>query len=189
MASGCAIALGYVPCGFAWSFPKADRLSVGLAGLGLDGRGLKEGFARFLKDAGLPENARSGTVKGGVVPFGTWLAVPGTGNALLTGDAAGYAEPVSGEGIYYALLSGTLAARAVLKGNAGALASYTAEVRGKIIPELKEALRVRPLLFNRALQPVGIRLFASKPERFAAFIQAVNGSTTYVSAFRKALFN
>ena len=46
------------------------------------------------------------------------------GNILLVGDAAGTVMPVSGEGIYYSIMSGNLAAEAVIKGD---FASYERE--------------------------------------------------------------
>src|SRR6266511_5612478 len=48
------------------------------------------------------------------LPFSPSRPVPGSGRVLLCGDAASMVNPLSGEGIYYALLSGRLAARAGL---------------------------------------------------------------------------
>lgn len=48
----------------------------------------------------------------------------GTGNVLLTGEAAGFISPTSGEGISYALTTGDLCARAILADPGDALASY-----------------------------------------------------------------
>ena len=47
-------------------------------------------------------------------PFSSFRPPPGRGRVLLAGDAASLVNPLSGEGIYYALASGRLAARAAL---------------------------------------------------------------------------
>src|SRR6266511_2725252 len=48
------------------------------------------------------------------LPFSSSRPLSGSGRVLLCGDAASMVNPLSGEGIYYALLSGRLAARAGL---------------------------------------------------------------------------
>jgi geranylgeranyl reductase family protein len=59
----------------------------------------------------------------------------------LLGDAAGFADPVTGEGIYYALRSADLFAESFLAG--GHLASYEARCRADFIGELRRASRMR----------------------------------------------
>ena len=67
---------------------------------------------------------------------------------LLCGDAAGLVEPITGEGIAFALQSGRLAAEALIEAGAGAaaLAGYRARYR-KIATEFDHARRLRYLLF------------------------------------------
>ena len=52
-------------------------------------------------------------VKGYPIVTSCGRAHLGTGHVLLTGDAAGLAEPLLGEGIYSALKSGILSAQAI----------------------------------------------------------------------------
>ena len=47
-------------------------------------------------------------IKGHFIPFGDFRRSPGKGNILLCGDAAGLVEPITGEGIAFAMLSGFL---------------------------------------------------------------------------------
>ncbi|MBU0703534.1 MAG: FAD-dependent monooxygenase, partial [Chloroflexi bacterium] len=52
---------------------------------------------------------------GGPVPSGGTVARLRVGNVLLVGDAAGHTHPVTGAGIFAAIVSGTLAGEAAAK--------------------------------------------------------------------------
>jgi flavin-dependent dehydrogenase len=54
-------------------------------------------------------------LKGHFLPFGHFKANPGRGATLLAGDAAGLVDPITGEGIAYAIKSGHLAAEAAAR--------------------------------------------------------------------------
>ncbi|BCV24542.1 NAD(P)/FAD-dependent oxidoreductase [Gelria sp. Kuro-4] len=101
---------GYFNWGYAWVFPKGDHLSVGLGSWDGGKENLKALWPRFLASLGLtPTPAR-----GHLVPLGGQRRRRVGDHVLLVGDAAGYADPVTGEGILYALCSAHLAAETVL---------------------------------------------------------------------------
>ncbi|MDD9304493.1 MAG: geranylgeranyl reductase family protein [Desulfobacter sp.] len=112
--------------GYYWIFPKKDHVNIGIFGTGPQvpmNRALLKDYAK--KRLGTDQLE---AVKG--YPIGTRgrASIPGQGRVLLTGDAAGFAEPLFGEGIYFALKSGRLAARAILqdrKNQADALIIYS----------------------------------------------------------------
>jgi flavin-dependent dehydrogenase len=107
---------------YAWSFPIGDgRANVGYGELVTGGASRKElldGLHRLLPGVGEPENLRAHRL-----PLSTGYVRPATGRVLLAGDAAALVNPLTGEGIYYAVLSGALAGRAAA--TAGDLAGET----------------------------------------------------------------
>jgi flavin-dependent dehydrogenase len=106
--------------GYAWSFPRTDHLDVGICGkVGeSDMTGLRERLCGFMKR--FDYEAESGAVFSHLLPalsVETWnsLRIAGNGWAL-AGDVAGLVDPVTGEGIYFAMRSGELMAEALLDG-------------------------------------------------------------------------
>jgi flavin-dependent dehydrogenase len=106
--------------GYVWAFPRPDHLSVGICGkVGEDSMaGLRERLHGFMRRFGY---SLGGTrVYSHLLPAlssDTWggLRLGGPGWAL-AGDAGGLVDPVTGEGIYYAMRSGELLATALLEG-------------------------------------------------------------------------
>ena len=114
--------LGVVPGGYGWVFPKGDHVNVGIGGWQHEGPRLRDHLRRLCAAHGLPYDGLE-ALRGHRLPMrgaGTRLA---SGRALLVGDAAGLIDPLSGDGIYEAALSGKLAADAVLDVLAGRAAS------------------------------------------------------------------
>jgi menaquinone-9 beta-reductase len=106
------IHFGATRWGYGWIFPKGDTLTVGVGGLMQKNPDLKSSFQKFLKKIS-PETAGL-QWKGHVIPFRSFMKKPGKGNVLLIGDAAGLVDPVTGEGIAFAMQSGSYAAQAII---------------------------------------------------------------------------
>ena len=106
--------------GYAWSFPRTDHLDLGICGkVGeSDMAGLRERLRGFMKR--FDYQAESGAVFSHLLPalsVESWNVLPIGGNGwALAGDAAGLVDPVTGEGIYFAMRSGELLAEALLDG-------------------------------------------------------------------------
>lgn len=145
------IDFGVVPGGYGWVFPKADTLSFGIGGLRSNG----VNFRHYLDDYVKRDRCLSGIeidrVYGHQIPsFEGGLSRLSGESILLVGDAGGLVDPFLGEGIYYAIRSGQIAAevtRAHLN-NGDALSSYDAKVREEIYPELDAALKVSKFAYS-----------------------------------------
>jgi geranylgeranyl reductase family protein len=111
---------------YAWSFDRGDGLSnVGYGEL-LDRRGSRLTRARLLErlDVLLPGASVDGVGwLGHQLPLSTGRWRPGPGRVLLAGDAAGLVNPMTGEGIYYAVATGLAAGRAAAEALAVGLPS------------------------------------------------------------------
>ncbi|WP_448625890.1 NAD(P)/FAD-dependent oxidoreductase [Geodermatophilus sp. URMC 64] len=99
---------------YAWSFPIGDgRANVGYGELvsgGATRQGLLDGLHRLLPDAE-PVQLRAHRL-----PLSTGRPRQPDGRVLLAGDAASLINPLTGEGIFYAVLSGALAGEAAAHG-------------------------------------------------------------------------
>ncbi len=110
---------------YAWIFPHGDTMSVG-SGSARKGFSLKRSVRDLRADSGLVETQ---TVRreGAPIPLKPLRRWDNGRDVVLAGDAAGVVAPASGEGIYYAMLGGRLAADAVeaclRSGDARALAT------------------------------------------------------------------
>jgi flavin-dependent dehydrogenase len=106
--------------GYIWSFPRSDHLSVGICGRLTPGgtRAMKEHLHRFLEDERIPREGAP--FYSHVLPspqVDTLRRRPVVGrNWGLVGDAAAWVDPLTGEGLHYALRSGHLLADALAEG-------------------------------------------------------------------------
>jgi geranylgeranyl reductase family protein len=106
---------GVIPAGYGWVFPKGTHLSIGVATTWRGGVNLHVCLARYLDTLGLARPRRV-EKHGFLIPLVPRREGAMRGRVLLVGDAAGLADPLTGEGISAAIESGSLAARAIQEG-------------------------------------------------------------------------
>jgi geranylgeranyl reductase family protein len=172
--------VGVVPAGYAWVFPKAAHLSVGVlsARRGRSAAGLRPAIEGYLATLGIVALAHER--HGYVIPVRPRRAPLGRGRALLLGDAAGLADPVTAEGISLAAWSGRAAAAALAGGGLDperAAARYRAALR-PLLAELRLARALAGALYRwpRARH----WLFRRAGQRFVdAMTDVFSGSRTY----------
>ncbi len=96
---------------YAWIFPHGETTSVG-TGSARKGFSLRDAVRALRETAGLSASQTIRT-EGAPIPYGVLKRWDNGRDVVLAGDAAGAVAPSSGEGIYYAMLGGRLAAEAV----------------------------------------------------------------------------
>lgn len=127
--------------GYLWVFPRCGHLSVGICGKGVPSASMRARLEQWMEDRGLP--LRDSVFYGHMIPSlerPSWSRnrIAGEGWAAV-GDAAGLVDPVTGEGIYYAVRSGDLAAEVLLNDEhsfAAKPAAYRALLHDDFIADL-----------------------------------------------------
>jgi flavin-dependent dehydrogenase len=135
--------------GYLWSFPRADHLSVGIcAKMGqASSQTLRNHLDGFVREEKIPmDGARfyshvlpspeAQTIRGRRICGENWA---------MAGDAAACVDPVTGEGLYYALRSGDLLAQALVEGR---LQTYPERLRAAFSADLEFAAHLARKLFR-----------------------------------------
>jgi flavin-dependent dehydrogenase len=149
---------GFVDWGYAWIFPNKEGLKVGICGLKRkNNKKIISLFKDFLSEMDLQDNPYE-KINSYVLPYGSFLPSPYFRNVLMVGDAAGFADPFLGEGIFYAQRSAELAARAILSAaetgdtikNSYKLITnnYMCSLKEHIYPELVYAGKIQEKMFT-----------------------------------------
>jgi digeranylgeranylglycerophospholipid reductase len=103
--------------GYAWVFPKGKTANVGVAVHHSCQGSLKSLLKDFCRQLAARQIVRAEAglaATGGLIPAGGLVRCVAAGQMLVAGDAAGCTHPITGAGIMNAVVSGRLAAGAVL---------------------------------------------------------------------------
>jgi len=155
-ATSQEVVIGFTadPPGYIWSFPRPDHLAVGIcaqADAGVGAAALRARAARWLDAIGLARGARLEPYSWPIPSLSAAdfaaLDVAGPG-WMLAGDAAGLVDPITREGIFFALRSAAFAAEALSNGQASACRAYQDRVRDEIGSELARAARFKAGFFR-----------------------------------------
>ena len=113
-AGRATVELGVVPGGYGWVFPKAGHANYGVGGWAAEGPQLRAHLRKLCAVHGVDDTQLT-QLQGRRLPIRRTTSAA-RGPVLLVGDAAGLVDPLSGDGIYEALVSARLAAAAILDG-------------------------------------------------------------------------
>ncbi|GBE05065.1 MAG TPA: NAD(P)/FAD-dependent oxidoreductase [Nitrospirae bacterium] len=142
------IYFGIMNSGYGWVFPRKDHATVGIGGvLRFNKDNIRNLFISFLKKVARGSiDPLLSKIAGFPVPLHNYVKKPARDNVFLAGDAAGFVEPVSGEGIYFAVLSGRFAAESIIAGGNSA-DKYNHLIQKHIHRLFKQAYFVKRILF------------------------------------------
>jgi menaquinone-9 beta-reductase len=178
------------PPGYLWSFPRPDHLAIGIcaqADAGVTSTALRRRVAEWICETGIGRGAvlqpyawpipslTSASLRG--------LTVAGQGWCL-TGDAAGLVDPITREGIYFALLSAEWAADAADGGDAH---QYDARLRAEVIPELARAAELKEMFFRLASGGLLLRVLDRSPALRRVMADLIAGRQGYAGLRRRLL--
>ena len=125
---------------YGWVFPHGGQASVGM-GTGLDGVDLKKATADLRAASGLTE-CETIRKEGAPIPLKPLDRWDNGRDVVLAGDAAGVVAPSSGEGIFYAMAGGRVAATAAQAALASGRASDLRIARKMFMREHGTVFRV-----------------------------------------------
>jgi menaquinone-9 beta-reductase len=163
---------------YAWSFDRGDGLSnVGYGELVRSGRTATRQEMLVQLDRLLPGSVDGGSAwRGHHLPLSSWTYRQPDGPLLLAGDAACLVNPMTGEGIYYAVATGVLAGRAAVSAIAagagrGAGATQRAAVRGLLGRHLEHTSVLSRLVSVPAVVAAGVRAAARDQRVFDDLVE------------------
>lgn len=174
---------GRIPNGYGWVFPKREYLSIGIGGMFRETKKINphEYFSDFLKGLDYLPKGKTGRLMGHLLPsFYNENQKVSRGRFLLVGDAAHLMDPLQGEGIYYAVRSGMLAAEAILEWKKEGIAPsdyYQKAVYDEIYGNLKKALTFSRFVFR--FTKLAYRTLKRYPDLGEFYLQVLEGKESY----------
>jgi geranylgeranyl reductase family protein len=174
------------PPGYIWSFPRPTHLAVGIcaqADAGATPAALRAktlAWIRSMKlDSGLLDAYSWPIPSLSAHSFGS-LTTSGPGWCLV-GDAAGLVDPITREGIYFALLSGEWAARAIAATDGFAGRQYHERVCDEIGAELSRAARFKAGFFQPRFTQLLVDALDQSPRVRGVMAGLVAGTQPYAT--------
>jgi geranylgeranyl reductase family protein len=174
------------PPGYIWSFPRPDHLAIGIcaqADADVTPEALRGHLRRWMTKTQLVPAMTELEPYSWPIPSLTArhlrsLEIAGPG-WLLVGDAAGLVDPITREGIFFALRSADLAADALLSMVGAPEAQYDDRVRREILPELARAARLKSEFFRPQFTRLLVHAVASSPAVSRIMAGLIAGTQTY----------
>ena len=154
--------------GYIWVFPRCGHLSVGICGKGEPAQALRLRLERYMAEREI--SAKGASFYSHVLPSletKAWKKNRVAGDGwMAVGDAAGMVDPITGEGLYYAMRSADLASKALLSEQADLAEkpqAYRRLLRKDFSADLEFSSRLARQVF------LGRFLWGSVPERMVQF--------------------
>lgn len=181
------------PPGYIWSFPRPDHLAIGICAQATDTSVgvLRHTLTRWLAQTGLAGDARLEVYSWPIpalTPEGFDRTVVSGPGWMTIGDAAGLVDPITREGITFALQSGTFAAEALMSGSVDAAARrYSDRVRAEIVDDLRLAATLKAGFFRPEFTHLLNDALASSGPVRAVMADLIAGTQPYRSLRRRLL--
>ncbi len=180
--------------GYLWAFPRINNLAVGIVSNRCGKANVKDMEKRLLHfiERYYPEQTKRISLRGAYIPFFSAknlqdVSICSTNWALI-GDAASFVEPISGEGIYYAIYSAEILVGCILKND---LSLYQQLCMKHFGENLVKASQTFEYFYQAELiETMGVLAGDSKPIR-EILSEMIAGNINYLSwksRFRKDFF-
>ena len=197
------ISLSAAKKGYGWIFPKRQGLSIGVGEFVKGTKRPKQSFRNFIRDEPILSELKIPEPLGFPIPIApievykhgaAWAGQLVRGRAMLVGDAGHLVDPLLGEGIYYAVRSGQLAAKSVAKMFENPahyqLCDYEKLVAEEFGPEFRVAGKLGKVIYGlpRAIHRwAGLRFPDAYQRVLFRYCQMLQGKETYQSLGNRIL--
>ena len=192
--------------GYAYIFPKREHVNVGIGyvlpyfkeRVDRTPYDLQQQFVGALKRRGMMEgDSQRSHFTPFLIPIGGPLRRTAEGRVLLAGDAGGFVNGFSAEGIYYAMVTGDLAAAAILDARkdaavvpARARRAYVKAWRREIGGELRDSVLIQKYLFHSPPRMDRVvRGASARPAFSEILVDYASGRMSYRAARRRMLWH
>jgi len=181
---------GLIAQGYAWVFPKTDHLSIGVLSRSMAPRELKRHLFSYLETGGFGPSMELKVLRSHLVPYGPGKRRPlACERGLLVGDATGYVDPITGEGISYAVRGAVVASKILQKAMREGyrkLQDYTRVLGDEMAKDLACARTFAGILYG--FSNLSSRVIKSHGVRLAKLhLEVVCGRMTYRDLYLKAI--
>lgn len=172
------IYFGVAEGGYGWIFPHRGYYSVGIGGLSSRLKHPRTAMKNFLRDNGFLGCYQ---LHGHTIPLGRFKPRLASERVLVAGDSAGFVDGFTGEGIFYAIRSGQIAAESVAEnlqvGGKRLSEAYRSRCKVEFGDDLRYAFMLSRLLHSRP--DIFFRILASQEEVLERYIDIATPRTNY----------
>ena len=178
---------GMIPKGYGWIFPKKNHLSVGVLTSAKPGRQLKHYLNTYIKSIDPDQKISLRSIKGHSIPYNPSKEnIYANRKGLLVGDATGLVDPITGEGIYYAVKGAHIAAGSISQYflNKRPIEEYDTDLKRELLYDLTCARKLAFILYK--IPSISYRVLKAHGNRLgASHLEIITGQKTYGELFRQ----
>lgn len=159
-----------VPGGYGWNFPKKNHFSIGVGCFEAKPSNIKKLCEDYIAYLGI-DNITHIEKHGFQIPVSPRKDGFVKGNTFLIGDAAGFADAITAEGISNAIYSGNLLAEAIIENKLdvqNTASSYLDKLNHKLLPELESSIKLSKWFYNhKTIRNILLKKYG---ERFSEYM-------------------
>jgi len=179
-----------VPGGYGWNFPKKNHFSIGVGCFESKPSNIKALCEEYIEYLGI-KNITHIEKHGFQIPVSARKDGFVKGNVFLIGDAAGFADSITAEGISNAIYSGNLLADAIIESKLDVLkteASYNQKLSLRLLPELESSVKLSKWFYrNKTIRNLILKKYG---QRFSEYMGDIfMGDKTYPQDVYESLMN
>ncbi len=175
--------------GFGWVVPKKECVNIGIGEIQPSAaqqqkkHPLKKVYHQYIhvlkEEKVIPSSISAETIQGGALPLRPFKRTY-TDHVVLCGDAAGQMNPLTGDGIHYAMSAGMFAAEVCAQGlkagtmDASSLSKYQRLWKKDFGGEIKIFQRVLNMLLKKERDEKYVRILSRDPQIFGLLFTMAN---------------